>query len=84
MLLELDEPPTAPHPRVRAGNRQVVAPMPPRAAGVLTSTRLAGTAAAKRLAASASSVWMAKVWPAPSHSRISTQRRSTASSLSST
>lgn len=26
MLLELDEPPTAPHPRVRAGNRQVVGP----------------------------------------------------------
>ena len=84
MLLELDDPPTAPQPRVRAGNSQVVAPMPPRAEGVFTSTRLAGTAAANRLATRSSSVWMEKVWPAPSHSRISTHRRSTASSSSST
>ena len=45
-MLEEEEPPTAPQPRVRAGKRQVVAPMPPRAEGVFTSTRLAGTAAA--------------------------------------
>ena len=46
-MLEVDDPPMAPQPRVRAGNRSVVAPMPPRAEGVLTSTRDAGTARAK-------------------------------------
>ena len=44
---EVAEPPTAPQPRVRAGWRAVVPPMPPRALGVFTITREAGTRRAK-------------------------------------
>ena len=47
MLLEVELPPTAPQPRVSAGNRPVVAPMPPRAPGVFTRILEAGTARAK-------------------------------------
>ena len=42
MLLEELLPPTAPQPRVSAGNRPVAAPMPPSAAGALTRNRDTG------------------------------------------
>ena len=41
------EPPTAPQPKVREGMSPVVPPMPPRAEGVFTMTREAGTRLAK-------------------------------------
>ena len=44
---EVAEPPTAPQPRVSAGMRPVVPPMPPRALGVFTMMREAGTRLAK-------------------------------------
>jgi hypothetical protein len=40
--LEEELPPTAPQPRVSAGNRFVVAPIPPSAAGVFTRNRDTG------------------------------------------
>ena len=84
MLLEEELPPTDPQPRVRAGNSSVVAPMPPRAAGVFTRNRDTGTFRAKRRMTSLSSAWIAKVWPLPSWVRTSMAFSRTVSSLSMT
>ena len=75
-------PPTAPHPRVSAGNSPVVAPMPPKAAGVFTRNRETGICSANFLTTALSSAWMAKVWPLPSWVSTSMAFSSTASSLS--
>ena len=77
-------PPTAPQPRVRAGNRLVVAPMPPRAPGVFTRNRDTGISRAKRRITASSRAWIMKLCPAPSCCRTATAFRITSSSLSST
>ena len=82
MLLEEELPPTAPQPRVSAGNSEVSAPMPPSAAGTFTRNRDTGIFRAKRRITDSSSAWMAKVWPLPSWVNTSTALFSTASSLS--
>ena len=50
ILLEELLPPTAPQPKVSAGNSPVVAPMPPSAAGVFTRNRETGKSQASTFA----------------------------------
>ena len=66
ILLDEELPPTAPQPKVSAGNRPVDAPIPPNAAGVFTKNRDTGIFRANFRTASLSSACMAKVWPLPS------------------
>jgi len=82
--LEVLLPPTAPQPRVSAGNRFVDAPMPPSAAGVLTRKRDTGICKANFRTTASSRQCMAKVWPLPSWRSTSMALLRTASSLSMT
>ena len=66
MLSEVALPPTAPHPKVKAGASPVVAPTPPKAPGVFTKIRDTGFFNANSFTTSLLFVWRVMVWPAPS------------------
>src|SRR5215510_1200303 len=71
MLSEVILPPAAPQPSVIEGNRFVVYPTAPRAAGVLTQMRNAGLRRPNCRTTSSSFVCRLNVWPRPPKFKIS-------------
>src|SRR6476469_2661140 len=71
MLSDVMFPPAAPQPKVIAGNRFVVYPTAPNAAGVFTQMRNAGLRKPNSRTTCSSLVCTLRVWPRPPKFRIS-------------
>ena len=84
MLCDVELPPTAPHPNVKAGTKLIVAPIPPRAPGEFTTILETGISNANLLTSSSLFACIQNVCPAPSFSNISLHLFNTASTFSST